>query len=96
MADFLITVCSESYVLVTKNEHLHDCLVVMVVVAGLITGNVQPNPTYIIYIGQVHILLIKPPPCFVAGPKYEMFQDSDLCLHSSCNIPLFCFIVRRF
>lgn len=48
MADFLITVCSESYVLVTKNEHLHDCLVVtMVVVAGLITGNVQPNPTYI-------------------------------------------------
>lgn len=48
MADFWITVCSESYVLVTKNEHLHDCLVVtMVVVAGLITGNVQPNPTYI-------------------------------------------------
>lgn len=47
MADFLITVCSESYVLVTKNEHLHDCLVVMVVVAGLITGNVQPTPTYI-------------------------------------------------
>lgn len=47
MADFLITVCSESYVLVTKNKHLHDCPVVMVVVAGLITGNVQPNPTYI-------------------------------------------------
>lgn len=48
MADFLITVCSESYVVVTKNKHLHDCLVVtMVVVAGLITGNVQPTPTYI-------------------------------------------------
>lgn len=45
MADFLITVCSESYVLVTKNKH--DCPVVMVVVAGLITGNVQPTPTYI-------------------------------------------------
>lgn len=47
MADFLIMVCSESYELVTKNKHLHDCPVVMVVVAGLITGNVQPTPTYI-------------------------------------------------
>lgn len=44
MADFLITVCSESYVLVTKNKHLHDCPVVMVVVAGLITGMFSPLP----------------------------------------------------
>lgn len=40
MVDFWITVCFESYVLVIKNKYLYDCLVVMVVVVGLIIGNV--------------------------------------------------------
>lgn len=65
----------------------------MVVVAGLITGNVQPTPTYIM-VKYTHITT-KASAMFCCLTQTEMFQDSDLCLHSSCNIPLFCFIVSK-